>query len=125
MLNDFLTALNDCVWAFDVNTQKYLFISPSVYTITGYHPKDFHQNTELWNEIIDQRDRDDILIKSAKIEGEEWTDLTYRIITKDGKTKWVHKKKRRTTDEKTGHEILFGVIDDVSYQKQVNFNLQE
>jgi hypothetical protein len=56
MLNSLLAALNDCVWAFDIDTQKYLFISPSIHAVSDYHPKDFQQNTELWNEIIDPRD---------------------------------------------------------------------
>jgi len=43
MLNSLLAALNDCVWAFDADTQKYLFISPSIYTVTGYQAKDFQK----------------------------------------------------------------------------------
>ena len=125
MLNNLLTALNDCVWAFDADTQKYLFISPSIQAVTDYHPKDFHQNTELWNDIIDPRDRDAVLTTGNKTDTDEWTEQTYRIVTKGGKIKWVHQKKRYLTDEQTGHRVLLNVINDVSYQKQVSFNLKE
>ena len=71
MLNDILAALNDCVWAFDLNTQTHLFISPSVHAILEYQPKDFHQNKELWNEIIDPRDRKEVLTAAKKTKGGE------------------------------------------------------
>src|ERR1700759_5699128 len=104
MLNDLIAALNDCVWAFDVNARKYLFVSPSIHTITGYSVKDFQQNTELWKEIIDPRDSDAVLT-AADTYDTEWTEHTYRIITKDGKLKWVCQKKRCLTDEKTSHQV--------------------
>jgi PAS domain S-box-containing protein len=125
MLNDLLAALNDCVWAFDVNTQKYLFISPSIHAITDYHVKDFQQNIELWNEIIDPRDSNEVLTASPKYDTGEWVEFTCRIIARNGKIKWVHQKKRNLTDKQTNHQILLSVIEDVSDQRQINFNLQE
>jgi PAS domain S-box-containing protein len=125
MLNNLIAALNDCVWAFDVNAQKYVFISPSILTVTGYHVKDFQQNTGLWEEIIDPRDYDGVITAGNKSDTEEWVELTYRIISKGGKTKWIHQKKRHFTDEQTNHQILLSVIEDVSDQKPINFNLQE
>jgi PAS domain S-box-containing protein len=125
MLNNLIAALNDCVWAFDVNAQKYVFISPSILTVTGYHVKDFQQNTELWEEIIDPRDYDGVITAGNKSDTEEWVELTYRIISKGGKTKWIHQKKRHFTDEQTNHQILLSVVEDVSDQKPINFNLQE
>jgi PAS domain S-box-containing protein len=125
MLNKLLAALNDCVWAFDVTKQEYLFISPSIYTVTDYQAKDFQQNIGLWNEIIDPRDRDEVLASGNKNDSEEWFELTYRIITKSGKIKWVRQKKRHTLDEKSGNHVLLSIIDDVSDQRQVNFNMKE
>ncbi len=125
MLNNLLAALNDCVWAFDVTKQEYLFISPSIHAVTDYHIKDFQQNTGLWDEIIDPRDRHEVLTASPKADAEDWLDLTYRIFTKGGKIKWVHQKKRYYLDEQTGKQILLSVINDVSDQRQINFNMKE
>jgi PAS domain S-box-containing protein len=125
MLNSLLAALNDCVWAFDLDTQKYLFISPSIHTVTGYQVKDFQKNIELWHEIIDPRDRDDLLAPSRKADSKELTERTYRIIAKSGKVKWVQQRKQHITDKQTNHEVILSVIVDVSYQKQVSFNLKE
>lgn len=125
MLKNLLTALNDCVWVFDVNTQKYLFISPGIYTIVEYAPKDFQHNTGLWNEIIDLRDRDEVLTAAGKTTIDEWAEHTYRVISKSGKIKWVYQKSSMITDEDTGHQVLLSIIKDVSDQRQINFNLQE
>src|SRR3569833_3335162 len=67
MLNDLLAALNDCVCAYDVQTQSYLFISPSVHTVLEYSAKDLQQNPNFWNDIIDLRDREEILSAEHKL----------------------------------------------------------
>lgn len=125
MLNSLLAALNDCVWAFDVNTQKYLFISPSIHAVTEYQVKDFQKNIKLWDQIVDPRDWGDLVTPSRKLDSKEWTERTYRIIAKGGKVKWVQQKTQHITDEQTNHQIILSVIVDVSYQKQVSFNLKE
>jgi PAS domain S-box-containing protein len=117
MLTDLLTALNDCVWAFDVNTQTHLFISPSVHAILEYSPTDFQQNNNLWSEIIDPRDREEVLIATKKHKGGEWVQLTYRVVTKNEKVKWISHKKRLLTDEATGHKIILNIIKDISDDK--------
>jgi len=109
MLTDLLAALNDCVWAFDINTQTHLFISPSVHIILEYN--------NLWNEIIDPRDREEILTAGKKPKGGEWLESTYRVITKHGKVKWVSHKKRFLTDESTGHNIILNIVKDISDDK--------
>jgi PAS domain S-box-containing protein len=123
MLNDLLTALNDCVWAVDVNTQKYLFISPSVYDITEYAIEDFNQNKNLWDEIVDPRDIDIVIAAKNQTATPDWTSLTYRVITKSGKIKWIKQKRRHLADEQTGHQVLLSVINDVSDQQQADFRM--
>jgi len=125
MFSDLLAALNDCVWAFDLNTQTYLFISPGVHDAFGYSAKDFTKDITLWNEMIDPRDREEVLAALNKAGTDEWLELTYRVITKAGRIKWINHKKRHLTDEKTGHEVLLNVVKDSSDQKQVNNNIQE
>jgi PAS domain S-box-containing protein len=125
MLNSLLAALNDCVWAFDVDTQKYLFISPSIYAVTEYQVKDFQKNIKLWDEIIDPRDMDDLLAPGRKSDSSEWAERTYRIIAKSGKVKWLQHKTQLIADEQTNHQVILSIIVDVSYQKQISFNLKE
>ena len=123
MLTDLLAALSDCAWAFDTHTQTYLFISPSVHAIFEYSAKDFQQNHNLWSEIIDPRDREEVLL-SGKNETGEWSEISYRIVAKSGKTKWINHKKRLLTDESTGHTVVLNVVKDISDQRQINYKMQ-
>jgi PAS domain S-box-containing protein len=36
------------------------------------------------------------------------------VTVKSGKTKWVRHKKRRITDEETGHPVLLSIVNDIS-----------
>jgi PAS domain S-box-containing protein len=118
MLNYLLTALNDCVLAFDENTQKYLFISPSVYAVTEYDAKDFQDNKDLLTDIIEPTEYDEVLAASTESTS-KWTEQTYHIKTRSGKIRRLRHKKCRLTDEQTGHQVLLSVINDVSEEQQV------
>lgn len=124
MLADLLVALNDGVWAFDVNAQKHLFISPGIHKVLDYTAKDLQQNPDLLNDIIDPRDKEEVLTAGAKISA-EWNEHTYRIVDKWGKVKWIHHKKRALTDDVTGNQVLLNVIADASDPKQINPKMQE
>lgn len=125
MLADLLVALNDCVWAFDLNAQKHLFISPGIQKVLEYTAKDLQQNPNLLNDIIDARDKEEVLAADAVASSEEWAERTYRVITKCGKIKWINHKKRTLTDESTGSGVLLNVIADASDQKQISQKMQD
>src|SRR6185312_7192999 len=124
-LTDLLAALSDCVWAFDIDTQTYLFISPAVQSVLEYSPKDLQQKPDLLNQIVDPRDREEVLNWNQKNDGSEWVEHTYRIVAKGGKVKWISHQKRMLTDEATGHEVLLTVIKDASDQKAINYKMHE
>lgn len=118
MLNNLLAALNDCVWAFDVNTQKYLFISPSINALLEYSIEDFEQNKDLFTDIIYPADFSETMITDPLPCTGEWVEQTYRVKTKSCKIKWIQHKKCLLRDEQTGHEVILNVINDVSDEKQ-------
>lgn len=109
---DLLTTLNDCVIAFDLDKQKFLFISPNVTGVLGYAADSFYNNLNLPYEMIDPADRDRIKRLTDKIIEGEGIELTYRIITAHGERKWVYEKKNLITDEQTGHKVLMSVINE-------------
>jgi PAS domain S-box-containing protein len=107
-----LTTLNECVIAFDVDKQKFLFISPNVGSVLGYAADSFYHNSNLTYEMIDPADRGRVKTTSDKIVEGEAVELTYRIVTAHGEKKWVHEKKSVITDEQTGHKILMSLINE-------------
>jgi PAS domain S-box-containing protein len=111
---DLLTTLYDCVIAFDLDKQKFLFISPNVSSVLGYAADSFYHNSNLAYEMIDPADRGRVETTSDKIIEGEAVELTYRIVTAHGEKKWVHEKKSLITDEQTGHKVLMSVINEIN-----------
>ncbi|GAC1311913.1 MAG: hypothetical protein NVSMB24_32400 [Mucilaginibacter sp.] len=107
-----LTTLNECIIAFDLDKQKFMFISPNVGSVLGYAADSFYHNSNLTYEMIDPADRGRIKRLTDKIAEGEGLELNYRIITAQGETKWLHEKKNLVTDEQTGHKVLMSVINE-------------
>jgi PAS domain S-box-containing protein len=109
-------ALNDCAIAFDTADQKFLFISPDVYSVLGYNVTDFYQNGGLLYEMIDPRQRDNIRAQVAKLPEGESLELNYQVITATGEVKWVYDKKT-LIEGQSGHKILLSIIKETALEK--------
>jgi PAS domain S-box-containing protein len=105
-----LIELNDCPLAFDLDEQKFLFISPGITGLTGYSAADFYQNTNLLNEIIDPHYRDSVKTQNGKLAQSGSIELYYRIVTAGGDVKSVHEKRSLIADQHTGHKIILSII---------------
>ena len=66
-----------------------LYISPSCMRITGYAKADFASNPNLMYEIIHPEDRDSMLAHVHNIAHEHEGTLDFRIVRKDGATRWI------------------------------------
>lgn len=125
MLNHILTALNDHALAFDRDEGRYSFISADMAQLTGYDGNAFINNINLWHSLIDARDMERVE-NINRIPGiNEYLNLTYRIATAQGKTKWINEKRSMFTDEKTGHGILLSIIKDVQREEEAKYNQEE
>jgi len=123
MLENLLLAINDCAWAYNLSKNKYVFISPAIDQTLGISANDLIADKELWNKVIIPEDRKEIISITKKIKKGERVELYYRVKLND-EIKWIFEKKSYFTDKTTGHNIMLGVIKDVSDQKTVNFHLK-
>ena len=71
---------------------KYIYISPSCERISGYYPKDFFNNPNLFKSILHHDDR--LIYANHLIEvlqkGCDVRSLDFRIITRSGKERWIN-----------------------------------
>jgi len=81
MLNRILTALNDHALAFNRDEGKYSFISANIYELTGYQSNDFENNINLWQQLIDARDIEQVASINDMPAPNMHINLTYRITT--------------------------------------------
>jgi len=107
-----LVADNSNDWIYLMNLdQKLLYVSPSSQRITGYLPTEFINNQELFFNIIHPDDREQTkshledLIEYSQIHSNE-----FRIITKEGKIRWI------------GHSCLPAYTEDGKFSGRTGTN---
>ena len=91
------------------------FISDACLEITGYEASDFYNSPHLFSQLIHPDDREEVwhvINKSAKSGGAY--NVSYRLITKEGKTKWVDDRGMVKYDGDYQCDILEGVITDIT-----------
>ncbi len=90
---------SDCLmWFLDDNTIKY--ISPAVETITGYESQEFIDNTKLFKQLIHPEDKAYVLQEFEDEFNKPHTNsIQFRIIHKDGSTRWVAHRCRPVYDD--------------------------
>lgn len=70
--------------------QKTVYISPQVQTLFGFSPEEWLADPELWVRQIHPEDRARVVETAQVLNGERQPyDLTYRIVTRDGRTLWI------------------------------------
>jgi len=92
------------------------YISEKCLELTGYDPLDLINNRKLsYADLIFPADLDMIFQKiDESIEKNDFFQLTYRIITKDNKLKWVWEQGIAIKDSRGKVEYLEGYIFDIS-----------
>ena len=102
------------------------FISDAVERLSGYPASDFINNrVRAFADIIVPEDNKRITQEILKaIEKKEPYEIEYRIVTRDGETRWVFEKGRGIQDEKSGEVLwLDGAIMDITVRKQMEEEL--
>jgi len=86
-----LVADNSNDWIYLINPdQKLLYVSPSSERITGYLPTEFINNQELFFNIIHPDDREQVKPHLQNLDEDPQSHfIEFRIITKEGKIRWI------------------------------------
>src|ERR1700761_1866448 len=106
------TEPKECIMAFGLRNQKFLFISPEVCCILGYAAADFLSNASLLNEIIVAEDVEEVKAQGEKLDNETPLSLHYRVKTADGIIKWVNEKRSIVSAADGKQEILLRTIKE-------------
>jgi len=100
----------DCVLAYDIHEQKYLFIGQGIDTILGITARELHQDNDLWDKLIDKESFACIRSLINNLAENSSIELNYHITTPQQITKNITDKKSIVIDEATGHKILLSNI---------------
>ena len=98
------------------------YISPQVEHVTGHGPESF-QNRVFWEAHLHPDDREAVVAEDARsTEAGEPFVMDYRFIAPDGSTRWLHEEGLPVTGP-DGKDLLFGVISNVTAQKEAEHRL--
>jgi PAS domain S-box-containing protein len=101
-----------------------LYINPRVELITGYTPKEWISDRNLWFKIIQKEDQERVWAENIHTEGTgEPYKEEYRILTRDGQTKWVHDEAWLIRDASNKPLFWQGFIIDITERKQTEMEL--
>lgn len=103
-----------------------IFFHGAVERITGYSEKDFVNGAVTWEAVIHPEDRASRDFHSTELREVPGfgLELDYRIIRRDGETRWVHQCVRNGCDEAGRPAFVEGVIYDISARKQAEEELR-
>lgn len=98
--------------------QKTLSISEQTTMILGYSPEEWYADPDLWKKIVhpDDAERLDAAERSGGFAG----GIEYRVISKDGRTVWLHDRSRQITDGDGVPRYWLGVLVDVTDRRRVH-----
>lgn len=112
---DFITSnIGDVVWMTDHPKTNIIFVSPSYETVWERKCEELMSNPFSFVEAIHPEDRPRVFAAFPKQATGEY-DETYRIITPDGKTKWIHD--RAFPIKRGAGTRVVGIASDITLQK--------
>ena len=99
--------------------QGLLFISPQVETLSGYTQAEWMSKPEFWKDLVHPDDLNRVVdIDNETAQNGKPFREEYRIISRNGNTKWIYDEAILICD-KDGHPLYWqGVMLDISEAKQ-------
>jgi PAS domain S-box-containing protein len=98
--------------------------------VCGYSPDEFDHKKMKWLDLIHPDDKQGIIEEASKIEIKPISIIQeYRIISKDGKIRWVSDHKTSLFNDDESYKGVDGIVFDITEQKnseeQMQNDLQE
>lgn len=96
-----------------------LYISPQIYTLTGYTQAEHMAHPELWIQRLHREDRDRVLkeLEVTNESGDPWR-IEYRMVRPDGRVVWVRDEAVLLRDDRGRPMCWQGVLLDVTEERQ-------
>ena len=101
-----------------------VYISPQVKSLLGFTPEQWISDPLLWLRQVHPEDRDRVEREvRANDERGEPTEIEYRILTADGKVRWVHNRSIFTRDGAV--TTIKGIMVDITERRQAEESLHQ
>jgi PAS domain S-box-containing protein len=113
----FAQASPDVLWIYDVDFERFEYVSPSVKELLGHTPEEVEADPDIWLNKIEDTDRPAVqkMLGDTKDDGQE--PVEYRIV-RDGTQRWVRDKAFLLPAEASHGPRVAGLARDVTEAKR-------
>ncbi len=122
-----MASVSDCLWSGECNGEQswdYRYFSPVVENLTGRPPQAFLGGPYQWQNIVHPDDLPCWRRAIERLRRGQDSQEEYRILTADGRTRWLRESVRVTRQANGQSWRLDGVLSDISERKEVDAQLQ-
>ena len=110
-----LNSIEGVVWAADLETMRFTFVSRGVKEMLGFPPEKWLSEPYFWLERVHPDDRDKVIRKAIPdIKAGRVRKLEYRLIAADGRIVWVSSSKTNLFSEDGRMSRRCGLLIDIS-----------
>jgi PAS domain S-box-containing protein len=110
--------IEEIFWLVDIETRRFLYISPAFERITGYGVERFYKNANALLEIFHPDDRDSVPNGDMMRFLMDSREMEFRIVRPDRQERWLRTRFFPVKDE-FGELMRFaGLAEDITEQKQ-------
>ncbi len=104
---------------------KSTYVSPQIEKFTGYSQAEWLADSELWAKSLHPGDRQRVLEENEKaVSATAKYTIEYRMLTKDGRTIWVHDEGKVLSTPSDSQVQVQGIWQDITERKQIEEKLQ-
>ncbi|HEY7154977.1 MAG TPA: PAS domain S-box protein, partial [Gemmataceae bacterium] len=131
-----MASVSDCLWSGECDGERpwvYRYFSPVVENLTGRPPQAFLGDPRQWQNIIHPEDLPCWHRAVERLRAGQDSQEEYRILTPDGRTRWLRESVRVTHrpppslpnlgEEKGEGWRLHGVLSDITERKEAEIQL--
>lgn len=120
------TNLEDVVYEYDPKDDRFLYVSPSYETIWERPLEDIYREAVRLPESIHPDDLPAFIQAMEREQQEkEFLDMQYRILTPDGKVKWIWSRNYPVLNRDGNHYRTVGMARDITREKVMEEELRK
>jgi len=118
-LRDILQDVDAIVWAAELPSGRFLFVSERAEVVLGYPVAQWTTDPNFWIAHLDPEDRDSVrAVLAAAAAGESDFDIEHRAVAADGRAVWLRNRMRVFRDADGRALQLRGVMTDITERKR-------
>lgn len=110
-------------WTYDIKKGE-IFRTEELYNIYECTPQEMDNKLESFYSHVHPDDIEEVMkADQGALEGNEY-DIEYRVVTTDGKEKYVHGRTKVLFDEENNPTKLIGIVQDITERRLIENNLR-